>query len=65
MESEVVDTLETAGINRTQHRGVIRFTVEMSAILPGYSTSVDVTDEVCVTDPIVGAGAGISMHRSG
>ncbi len=31
----------------------------MSAILPGYSTSVDATDEVCVTDLIVGAGAGI------
>ena len=31
VESEVVDTLESAGINQTQHRVCIRFTVEMSA----------------------------------
>lgn len=53
VESEVVDTLESAGINQTQHRVCIRFTVEMSAILPGYSTSVDVTDEVCVAQTLI------------
>lgn len=53
VESNVVDTLETAGINQTQHRVCIRFTVEMSAILPGYSTSVDVTDEVCVAQTLI------------
>ena len=64
VESEVVDTLEPAGINQTQHRVCIRFTVEMSAILPGYSTSVDVTDEVCVAQTLDrGAGAGIYDQR--
>ena len=53
VESNVVDTLETAGINQTQHRVCIRFTVEMSAILPGYSTSVEVADEVCVAQTLI------------
>lgn len=48
VQSTIVDTLETAGINQTQHRIFIRFTVEMSAILPGYSTSVTVENEVCI-----------------
>lgn len=53
VQSEIVDTLETAGINQTQHRIFIRFQVEMSAILPGYSTSVTVDDEICVAQTLV------------
>ena len=53
VQSEIVDTLETAGINQTQHRIFIRFGVEMSAILPGYSTSVTVDDEICVAQTLV------------
>ena len=49
----VSDSFVSAGINQTQHRVCIRFTVEMSAILPGYSTSVDVTDEVCVAQTLI------------
>ena len=52
-QSTIVDTLETAGINQTQHRIFIRFTVEMSAILPGYSTSVTVENEVCIAQTLI------------
>ena len=40
-------------INQTQHRIFIRFTVEMSAILPGYSTSVTVENEVCIAQTLI------------
>ena len=53
VQSTIVDTLETAGINQTQHRIFIRFTVEMSAILPGYSTSVTVENEVCIAQTLI------------
>lgn len=53
VESTIVDTLETAGINQTQHRVLIRFTVEMSAILPGYATGVTVENEVCVAQTLI------------
>lgn len=53
VESDILDTLETAGINQTQHRIFICFTVEMSAILPGYSTSVTVENQVCVAQTLI------------
>lgn len=53
VQSSIVDTLETAGINQTQHRIFIRFTVEMSAILPGYSTSITVENEVCIAQTLI------------
>lgn len=53
VESTIVDSLETAGINQTQHRIFIRFTVDMSAILPGYTTGVTVENDVCVAQTLI------------
>lgn len=53
VETEIVDSLETAGINQTQHRIFIKFQVEMSAILPGYSTNVTVENQVCVAQTLI------------
>ena len=53
VSAEYFTEFYAAGINQTQHRVCIRFTVEMSAILPGYSTSVDVTEEVCVAQTLI------------
>lgn len=53
VESSIVDALETAGINQTQHRIFIKFSVEMTAILPGYSTSVTVENQVCVAQTLI------------
>ncbi|MEG3073392.1 MAG: sporulation protein YunB [Ruthenibacterium sp.] len=53
VETSMVDQVETAGINQTQYRIFIRFTVQMSAILPGYSTSVTVENEVCVAETLI------------
>ena len=51
--SELKDELTSAGINQTEHKLFIDFTVEMSAILPGYSTEVTVTDEVCISQTMI------------
>ncbi|MEG1640626.1 MAG: sporulation protein YunB [Ruthenibacterium sp.] len=53
VETSMVDEVETAGINQTQYRIFIRFTVQMSAILPGYSTSVTVENEICVAETLI------------
>ena len=53
VESTIIDSLETAGINQTQHRIFIRFTVDMSAILPGYTTGVTVENDVCVAQTLI------------
>lgn len=64
VQSTIVDSLETAGINQTQHRVLIRFTVEMSAILPGYSTDVTVENEVCVAQTLI-VGKVPQVYASG
>lgn len=51
--SELKDELDSAGINQTEHKLFIDFTVEMSAILPGYSADVTVTDEVCISQTMI------------
>ncbi len=53
VRAEINDSLTTAGINQTEHKLFIDFTVEMSAILPGYSTDVTVTDEVCIAQTMI------------
>ena len=53
VQATTENELVTAGINQTQHRVIVHFTVEMSAILPGYSTSVTVENDVCVAETLV------------
>lgn len=51
--SEFSTRLESQGINQTLMMGTIEFHVEISAILPGYSATEQVTDEVCVAQTLV------------
>lgn len=53
VQSNTLYTFESAGINQTHHRIYIQFTVEMSAILPGYSTSVTVETEICIAQTLI------------
>ena len=53
VQSEIVNRLESAGINQTQHRIFIRLKVDMVAILPGFSTSTTVENEVCIAQTLI------------
>ncbi len=53
VESNITSTLESAGINQTQHKILMDFTVEMSAIIPGYTTSVEVNTQVSIADTLI------------
>lgn len=53
VESDVRSSLQGAGINQTQHKLLVEFRVEMSAIIPGYTTSVEVTTQVCIADTLI------------
>ena len=41
---------ESAGINQTKHRIVLRIDVYVSILLPGYSTVTQVTNEITVAE---------------
>ena len=53
VQATTQDRLETAGINQTQHSISIHFSVEMSALLPGYSTSITVENDVIVAETLI------------
>ena len=53
VESNITSTLESAGINQTHHKILMEFTVEMSAIIPGYTTSVEVSTQVSIADTLI------------
>lgn len=53
VQSSVTDVFETAGINQTQHRVMLSFQVEVSAILPGCSVSVLVQNDFCAAQTLI------------
>lgn len=53
VQADITDKIETAGINQTKYGLFIKFTVTMSAILPGYSTSTTVENEVCIAQTLI------------
>ncbi len=53
VQSSTENKVETAGINQTQHSIVVHFTVEMSAILPGYSTNIIVENDVTISETVI------------
>lgn len=53
VQSEIRSSLVSAGINQTKYQILICFTVEMTAIIPGYTTSVTVTNEVPIAETLI------------
>lgn len=44
---------ESAGINQTKHRIILRIDVYVSILLPGYSTVTQVTNEITVAETVI------------
>lgn len=53
VESTLTHQFETAGINQTRHQISIEFEVTMTAILSPYSTTADVTSNVCIAETVI------------
>ncbi len=53
VNSTTQNSVTTAGINQTQHSIAVHFVVEMSVVLPGYSTSVIVENDVIISETII------------
>ncbi len=53
VESDIITKIETAGINQTKNSIYMRFSVTVSAIIPGYTTSIDVENDVLIADVLV------------
>ncbi len=65
VESNIITHVETAGINQTKNSIYMRFNVTVSAIIPGYTTSVDVQNDVLIADYLVVGETPIYYGGSG
>lgn len=53
VDSDVYSKLQNSGINQTELLVFIRFKVKMGVLLSGYSTNVDIQDEVCIAQALL------------
>ena len=53
MNTQLISEFSEAGINQTLHRILLEVSVDVSAIIPGYTTSVDVTTNFVVAETVI------------
>lgn len=53
VDSDLTSRLETSGINQTELLVFMRFQVTMGVMLSGFSSSVEVQDEICIAQALV------------
>ena len=53
VESNITSILTSAGINQTMQQIFIEFKVTMSAIIPRYTTNVEVKTDVCIAETLI------------
>lgn len=51
--SDVYNQFDSAGINQTRHQIMLRVTVSITAVMPGYTTQTQVTSGVCLAETII------------
>lgn len=53
VNTQLISEFSEAGINQTLHRILLEVSVDVSAIIPGYTTSVDVTTNFVVAETVI------------
>ena len=53
VQSEIFNQFTSAGINQTHHQVMLRITVQMIVILPGYSVQTETTSNFCVAETVI------------
>ncbi len=53
VQSSTENHVESTGINQTHHSISVHFTVEMSAMVPGFTTSIVVENDVTVAETLI------------
>ncbi|MGN0634302.1 MAG: sporulation protein YunB [Oscillospiraceae bacterium] len=53
VDAKIISEFSSAGINQTKHSLKVEVTTELSAILPGHSTDISMTDEYILGETII------------
>lgn len=65
VDSDLTSRLQTSGINQTELLVFMRFRVTMGVMLSGFSSSVEVQDEICIAQALVVGDVPQFFVRSG
>ncbi len=53
IETSVTNVFDSAGINQTRHQVMLNVKMTISAIIPGYSVSTEVSTGVCLAETVI------------
>lgn len=53
VNTQMYSKFESAGINQVLHKIMIKVDMDIIAIIPGYSTSVNVESEICIAETVI------------
>ena len=53
VDTKLVSSFKSAGVNQTLHRILLYVDVNISAIIPGYTTSAEVTSEFVIAETVI------------
>lgn len=53
VETSITNVFDSAGINQTRHQIMLGVKMTMSAIIPGYSVSTDISTNVCLAETVI------------
>lgn len=53
VQSDIMNQFDSAGINQTRHQIMLKITIHITALLPGYSANTEVTTNVTLAETII------------
>lgn len=53
VESNIYNHFSSAGINQTLHRVMLEQTVQIAAVIPGYSVQTEATASICIGETVI------------
>ena len=53
VQTEIYNSFQSAGINQTLHQIMLKVTATVSAVIPAYTVTTDVTTNLCIAQTII------------
>ncbi|MEG0115113.1 MAG: sporulation protein YunB, partial [Hydrogenoanaerobacterium sp.] len=53
VKSDIQNSFDSAGINQTRHRLILKTAISITALVPGYSSETKVSTNLCLAETII------------
>lgn len=52
-QSEITNRFDSAGINQTRHQVMLRISIKITALVPGYAVSTEAQTNICLAETVI------------